>query len=905
MKKIKKNSFFNKHLMLKMLLRSIKHSMGRFCAITLIAFVGVAFFTGLKNSEPSMKKTASTYLLEQNMYDIELYTSIGVSSQEIDEIKNIDGVKDVNGAFQCKEICSIDGYEDSFYLFLSADETIAKYKLTYGSNIQNDNEILADDEYFTKNDIGKTVKLSDEKNGLTLSEYTIVGLCHSPRFISTERIVPSISGKISAFFYAVPPCFNTKNESIYHEALICLDKNCDYFDDEYQEVSAKLQKTIAKKIKNTVSDRYNSYFMEAEQQLNSLKESLDKLTETKETLEKNVLSTQSNQEYVQMMKQLLNSILTTEQYEQFEANLASAEARTEQASYYLNDFITNIYAPLERQYNEAKAEFDATHTELNIYTFGLDTNIGIMSFKNDSAIVSGLANVFPFFFIMIAMLVCLTTMSCMIADERQEIGCMKALGYNAKNIALKYLLYSGTASVVGCTIGFFFGTGVLPIIIWSVYGMSYKFSPLKYNFNAILFIVCLLVVIVATVMVTLYSLSKTLKEKPADLVRPKVPSNGKKIFLEKIKPLWIKLSFLTKISIRNAFRYKKRLFMMLTGIAGCTALVVTGLGVQNSVSSISEKQYNNIVKYDAVAICDAETDFRSFEQAIGENGEYVIGYNGDLNINARGNEKQATVIAINTEDAASYVSLNKKYEKIKYPYKGGAIISKKLAQILEAEIGEKITFKLNGKTQNLTVNEICDNYIGHYVYISTENLEETDLNAVYCIAETKENADELVSNLRNVEGVLYVSAIKDEQMILDKSLTSMSSIVVLIVAFAGALALIVLFNLTNINIMERIREIATIKVLGFKPKETALYIFGEIILLSLFGSIIGLPFGVLLHKFIMSQILIDKMTFDFTIFAWSFFTAISVVIGFSLIACLIMLPKLNKINMAESLKSVE
>lgn len=571
-----------------------------------------------------------------------------------------------------------------------------------------------------------------------------------------------------------------------------------------------------------------------------------------------------------------------------------------------NDMIKDIETAYGAQ---AAAMTDMVPTP-ETYVLTQEENEGIAFYKNDTSIVDSVANVFPVFFLLIAALVCMTSMTRMVNEDRTQIGTLKAMGYRASTICMKYIAYSGSATIIGTLIGFFLGTWGLPKIIWMAYGILYHFAPLEFEFLPSMLIGCLAVSLACTVGVTLFSCIRELMEKPAQLIRPKAPKSGKRILLERIKPLWNRISFLGKVTIRNAFRYKKRMFMMLLGIGGCTALLVAGFGLRDSISHVLDDQYEKILHYDlSVTISDSTDDAKQRLEDIWK--DYADAscflYQTTADISKADKTESVTVVSANEGTLDGFVTLKSGDNEISSPKEGEIVLSSKLAGNLNAEVGDAISVTDADKnTINLTLIGICDNYVGHYAYVSNESWSSTPAdNTAYLVLKSTADEDDLSVKLRQDEAVASVTSSASQRDKVQSSMSSMNYIVLVIIICAGALAFIVLFNLTNINLIERTREVATVKVLGFHKKEQAAYILRENLFLSGIGGAIGLAFGKLLHWYVMSQINVDMVSFGMRITVLSYILAFVLTILFAFIVNFFMRFKLDSIDMAESLKSVE
>ena len=562
----------------------------------------------------------------------------------------------------------------------------------------------------------------------------------------------------------------------------------------------------------------------------------------------------------------------------------------------------------EKELAEGEAELeDSIRPEL--FTLDRTSNPGYVTFENDSAIIDGIAVVFPVFFVLVAALVCITTMTRMVNEERTQIGTLKAMGYSAPVIMAKYLLYAGLSALLGCLLGFFLGATGLPYLVWYAYNIIYQYEDLLFHFSPFMLAACLLVSVAGSLFVTWLACRTALAEKPAELIRPKAPAVGKRVLLERIGPLWRRLPFLSKVSIRNAFRYPSRVFMMLLGIGGCTALMVAGFGAKDSLAGVGGFQYDEISLYDVVVTLDPSKAGQDpgalwdgwAEHAAAAHREEIRLLNRD------GVGKDTELILAEAGDITPLLSLHtKSREALPWPGKGEAVITAKLSDTLGLRAGDTAVLRLSsGREQSVTISGVCEYYVGHAVFASPEGFRDTSRN--YALIRVKEGEDPglRAARLRSEVGVNYVSLTQTERETLENSMASVDLLVLMLVFCSGALAFITLYNLTNINIMERVREVATVKVLGFTPRETAEYILNENLMLSFFGALFGLGLGKLLHRFVMLSIKLDYMTYDVRIAALSYALSFVITVVFALLTNLFMRGKLEKVNMAESLKSVE
>ena len=572
--------------------------------------------------------------------------------------------------------------------------------------------------------------------------------------------------------------------------------------------------------------------------------------------------------------------------------------------------LTDAEQKLADAYEDLRALKHAT-----TYTLTRSENVGYACFENDTSIIEAISVVFPVFFFLVAALVCMTTMTRMVDEQRTQIGVLKALGYSNGQIMSKYLFYSGSAALAGSISGFFAGSYALPWVIWEIYGIIYGFSPLHHVFLPGLMLVSFAAALLCSMGATYLSCRLELKRQAAELLRPKTPRAGRRVFLEYITPLWRRLSFLHKVSVRNVLRYQSRLIMMVLGIGGCTALLVTGFGIRDSIQHVADYQFDEIQLYDyTVAFQDPQTEqsAAAYLTASGwaeEDGKLI--HSGSIDVLHGGVSKSVFLVIPADGQLDRFVSLHSGGEALPCPGVDEVVINIGLAENMGISLGEVIQLRDEDYgTLEVTVSGIADNYVQNYIYLSPETYrkqydEEPEYNGLYVLGHEGADPYEEGALLLEDDGVSNVAINQATRDQVDSMLSRLDYIVIVVVACAGALAFIVLYNLTNINITERVREIATIKVLGFYRNEVASYVFREINMLSVLGSLAGLLMGKALHAFVMAQIQIDAMYFSSRITALSYAAALCVTMLFTLGISFGMRPRLHKIDMAESLKSIE
>ena len=536
--------------------------------------------------------------------------------------------------------------------------------------------------------------------------------------------------------------------------------------------------------------------------------------------------------------------------------------------------------------------------------------------------MKAIGEVFPLIFFLVAALISLTTMTRMVEEERTLIGTLKALGYSKKSIAAKYLGYAVLATLTGGIFGVMIGEKILPYIIITAYKIMYRHLPdVEIPYNLYYGVLACVAALLCTVAATIFSCMKELKEQAAELMRPPAPKQGKRVFLEYIPFLWKRLNFTWKSTVRNLMRYKKRFFMTIFGIGGCMGLMLVGFGLKDSISSIVPLQYEDIQLYDGNVILQSDVTMQEKQEVYEalEKNSQVVATAEDLlqkiTIEHDGVSKEVYLnVPENVEKFSDFVVLQDRTTKEKYQLTDkGAVLTEKMAKELGVSAGDTVTIKEeNEKERTVKISQICENYMSHYLYMTPAVYKaaygkEPEYNSIYYRTEgrTTKEAELVGEAALKLDGALSVSYTTELRQQVDDMLQSLDIVIVVLIISAGMLAFVVLYNLNNINITERKRELATLKVLGFYDKEVTEYVYRENILLTLIGSVFGMLLGKILHRFIIVTVEIDSVMFGRNINTISFVYAFLLTVVFSLFVNGVMYFKLKKINMVESLKSVE
>lgn len=893
-------------------IRNIKGSLGRFFAIMAIVAIGVAFFAGVTASSGDMKHSSDSYYDEYNMNDIRILSSIGFTSQDIEAVSKVYGVKAVYKTNTQDVLVDYDGRENVAHVSgipvgkaSDDDSYINQLRIKEGRLPQNDKECVVKYEDTRKSmQVGDVISFKsgtedDINDTFKDTEYTVVGIVYTPCYVSYDLGSSGIgNGHINYCIYVGDDEF--KN-NYYTECYAVIDgaKDMDTYSDEYKKLIDKYAddiKAISKERldirKQTVIDEYT-------------RAKADKKEELLETIKKNVEDSITEQYQAYYPGMDVSSMIAPYVKTAYEKAVAQFDFDAVNAEY-------------DKKMNETLADSDSWEW----YVLTRESSYSFRDYESSANRMKAIATVFPLFFIIVAGLVCLTTMTRMVEEERGLIGTYKALGYGKATIALKYVIYAFLASLTGAVIGCAAGLRLFPYIIYESWNIIYQMPAIKYASHTILSVVAVASLILVTLIATLYSCYNELSEVPSALMRPKAPKNGKKILLEHTF-IWKHLSFTKKVTMRNIFLYKKRFFMTVIGIAGCGALITAGFGIKDSVQSIIDNQYRQIIHYDNILVFNknADSDARNNLSDKISSDEYYksslmdYAYTAEVKIPGSADDYSTEITVVNDTSAyMDYVTFRTRRSKKTIELDdSGVIISEKLAKDLNVKEGDNVLIHdEDNKQATVKVSGVMEMYINNYIFMTSEYYSQVfgytpDNNRILGILTS--DGDDIQSVIgdryltdNNVKSLTFVKAniTRFENMI-----QSLDLVTWVLIISAGMLAFVVLYNLTNVNISERIREIATIKVLGFYDREVGEYVYRENIILTLIGGVFGLLLGMALHAYIMTTIELDGVMFGTKINISSFLISYGITILFSLLINIFMYPSLKKIPMVESLKSVE
>lgn len=893
-------------------IRNIKGSLGRFFAIMAIVAIGVAFFAGVTASSGDMKHSSDSYYDEYNMNDIRILSSIGFTSQDIEAVSKVYGVKAVYKTNTQDVLVDYDGRENVAHVSgipvgkaSDDDSYINQLRIKEGRLPQNDKECVVKYEDTRKSmQVGDVISFKsgtedDINDTFKDTEYTVVGIVYTPCYVSYDLGSSGIgNGHINYCIYVGDDEF--KN-NYYTECYAVIDgaKDMDTYSDDYKKLIDKYADDIKAISKERLDIRKQKVIDEY------TKAKADKKEELLETIKKNVVDSITEQYQAYYPGMDVSSMIEPYVMPAYEKAVAQFDFDAVNAEY-------------DKKMNETLADSDSWEW----YVLTRESSYSFRDYESSANRMKAIATVFPLFFIIVAGLVCLTTMTRMVEEERGLIGTYKALGYGKATIALKYVIYAFLASLTGAVIGCAAGLRLFPYIIYESWNIIYQMPAIKYASHTILSVVAVASLILVTLIATLYSCYNELSEVPSALMRPKAPKNGKKILLEHTF-IWKHLSFTKKVTMRNIFLYKKRFFMTVIGIAGCGALITAGFGIKDSVQSIIDNQYGQIIHYDNILVFNknADSDARNNLSDKISSDEYYksslmdYAYTAEVKIPGSKDDYSTEITVVNDTSAyMDYVTFRTRRSKKTIELDdSGVIISEKLAKDLNVKEGDNVLIHdEDNKQATVKVSGVMEMYINNYIFMTSEYYSQVfgytpDNNRILGILTS--DGDDIQSVIgdryltdNNVKSLTFVKAniTRFENMI-----QSLDLVTWVLIISAGMLAFVVLYNLTNVNISERIREIATIKVLGFYDREVGEYVYRENIILTLIGGVFGLLLGMALHAYIMTTIELDGVMFGTKINISSFLISYGITILFSLLINIFMYPSLKKIPMVESLKSVE
>lgn len=962
----------------KSIFRTIRSSLSRFLAILAIVALGVGFFAGLLSSPVDMRISADYYYDDTHMYDVKVVSTLGLTENDLSAVQAVEGVEAAMPAYDT-DLVLVSEQEDSKHYTArmhslpedtspQAEGYLNQLTLVEGRFPEAAGECVV---VLRKSFDGETdwigQKLMQNPDGEPLEgiceEFTVVGTVKSAAYLSMENESTTAgSGSLGLLAYTVPESFDMDYYTSFYLAVENT-RQLDSFSQAYEDVVAAVTDAMDPLGEERSQIRYEELVGDAQAELDDARAEYEsekadaeqELADAKKELEDGQQELADSQKELEDAKAEIDSgwAELNQQKADFESQTASAQQEIDNGYAQLNDAQAQYDDGLQKleegrqelqdgweEYNEgyeeaqekfADAEEELADAESKIreieegqwYIFNREDNTSFSSYGSNADKIAAIATVFPLFFFLVAALVVLTTMTRMVEEERQQVGTLKALGYSTGKIAVKYLFYAALASITGSALGLAVGTRLFPYIIINAYNIMYDVPDILTPINVPYSLLASLSMILCTLAVTLWACWAEVREVPATLMLPKAPKAGKRILLERVTPIWSRMKFTSKVTARNLFRYKKRFLMTVVGISGCTALLVTGFGVRDSVSDIVGLQYGEISQYQLTLglMDESALEGRDLQAILDDPSritDHLAAMQTEADVIPQNNKPQDSLVVFVPQDVEAlpeYFQFRHRTDGREVTFDEDAVVvTEKICERQGWKVGDTITLQdEDGNEAELTITDICENYIYHYVYISPKTYQEAfgeqmEANSVLCkLPEDLDTAaeEQLGTDLlqcRDVASAQFTDTLSES---FNNSIQSINSIVVVLIISAGVLAFIVLYNLTNINVTEREKELATIKVLGFYDGEVSAYIYRETILLTVIGTALGLVLGIALHQFVIRTAEIDMVMFGREVYWLSYVWSTLLTFLFSALVNLVMHHKLKNISMVESMKAPE
>lgn len=869
--------------------KSFGSSKGRFLSIMLLMMLGAFAFVGLKVTGPDMQATASQYLKKHNTMDLSVIASYGFSDDDKEEL---DSIKNADVEYGYLTDVTVKNTDDAIRVF-SKSTSISTYELVSGRLPKSSDEIALASTMKDDYKVGDTISFtqSDEDGILKNTTYKVVGFVNSSEILSTTSLGSSTAGDGSLSNYAVvtESAFDTDTYTI---ARIRYDdlKTLNPFSESYKQKVADKQDELD----DLLSDN-------AEQRLASLKSDAQ-------------AEVDANQEKVDSAKAQLAAQ---------ESALASLSAEQQAAAQSSIDQAQAEITESESEIQEAQAKIDAmTEPTYTSYTRStLPGGEGYQTYESSTSSISSIGNIFPVVLYVVAALVTFTTMTRFVDEERTNSGILKALGYSNSDVIKKFVIYGFVASMIGTVLGIVAGHYLLSRIIAQIVTSDTTLGETHLYFYWNYTAIALVLALISAVLPAFLIAKNELSEKPAQLLLPKPPVKGSKIFLERIGVIWRRLSFTHKVTARNIFRYKQRMLMTIFGVAGSVALLFAGLGIRSSLGNVIENQFTNLMPYDMIVVKNddnSSSENQEVKDFMDSNkvSQYQSIYFTTLSETISGlTDKQTVSIMVSSgDDFGDFIHLKDASSGDSLTLSDdGIIISEKLASLYHVEAGDSFTLKdSDGKKHTVKVAAVAEMNVGHYLFMSQKVYQkifgETPNDNAYLVTlknDSSSNIEKLSTKLLAMSGVSAVSQNSSLVKTVKSVVASLNGAMTILIVVSILLAVVILYNLTNINVAERICELSTIKVLGFYDKEVTMYIYRETISLSLIGIIVGLIGGKYLHQVIMGMIGSDSIMFGTTV-GWDIYVIPIAVIVIILLALGWLVNHILKtVDMLEALKSVD
>ena len=900
----------------KDLFASFTHSKGRFLSILTLMLLGSLALVGLKVTTPNMHRTANQFIQQQKMLDLAVMGDLGLDQVDQEELLGLKGTRVEFGSLLD---LTLKGTGKAIRLF-SPPKSLSSFRVTKGRLPQKEGELALASFWEDRYRLGDTLTLEEKagtRSSLKQKQFTIVGFVQSSEMWSQKNLGTAMSGSgnLDAYALVSKEVFTTKLPVI---ARIQFDdlRSLDSFSQVYQKRLEAHQEELEKLLKDNGKARYQRLKQEADGQIQKGQKELSRAKETLQSAKSQIDQAQKQLDLQEAQFKKLASFLPVKERVASQEKIHQAKEQLDQKK---KDWATGESELAKREEELKKAQRERDQLEIPTYHVydrkTMPGGQGYLMYSNASSSISAVGNIFPVVLYLVAAMVTFTTMTRFVDEERTNAGIFKALGYRTKDIILKFVLYGFFAGTIGTLLGTLLGHYFLSGIISNIITQGMVIGESREYFYGDMTLIALGLSFVASVLPAYWVSRKELKEEANLLLLPKPPVSGSKIFLERLHFIWKRLSFTHKVTARNLFRYKQRMLMTIFGVAGSVALLFAGLGIQSSVRGVSKRQFQEILSYELIVAQKTNASSQESKELTNrleksDIKDYRPIYSKVIEASLKGGRDKQTITMMVTDrtDFAPFVSLRSIKQGESLSLKKGVIISSKLAQLARVTVGDRLT--LDG--HSFKVAGITENYVGHFVYMDQASYQKiygkrTSANS-YLVQLRNPSTRKVQTVSRDMMALAAVKAVSQNASMIslfNSVAKSLDTTMMILVVVSILLAIVILYNLTNINVAERIRELSTIKVLGFHNKEVTLYIYRETILLSIIGILMGLVGGYYLHQFLIAMIAPDAILFYPKVGLGVFLFPVGGMILLLILLGIYVDHYLRKVDMLEALKSVD
>ena len=900
----------------KDLFASFTHSKGRFLSILTLMLLGSLALVGLKVTTPNMHRTANQFIQQQKMLDLAVMGDLGLDQADQEELLGLKGARVEFGSLLD---LTVKGTGKAIRLF-SPPKSLSSFHVTKGRLPQKEGELALASFWEDRYRLGDTLTLEEKvgtRSSLKRKQFTIVGFVQSSEIWSQKNLGTAMSGSgnLDAYALVSKEVFTSKLPVM---ARIQFDDlgSFDSFSQAYQKRLEEHQEELEKLLKDNGKARYQRLKKEADGQIQKGQKELSRAKETLQSAKNQIDQAQKQLDLQETQLSKLAPFLPAKERVASQEKIHQAKEQLDQKKKNWTEGETEL-AKKEEELKKAQTERD----QLEIPTYHvydrktMPGGQGYLMYSNASSSISAVGNIFPVVLYLVAAMVTFTTMTRFVDEERTNAGVFKALGYRTRDIILKFVLYGFFAGTIGTLLGTLLGHYFLSGIISNIITQGMVIGESREYFYGDMTLIALGLSFVASVLPAYWVSRKELKEEANLLLLPKPPVSGSKIFLERLHFIWKRLSFTHKVTARNLFRYKQRMLMTIFGVAGSVALLFAGLGIQSSVGGVPKRQFQEILSYELIVAKKTNASSQESKELTNrleksDIKDYRPIYSKVIEASLKGGRDKQTITMMVTDrtDFSPFVSLRSLKQEESLSLKKGVIISSKLAQLAQVTVGDRLT--LDGHT--FKVAGITENYVGHFVYMDQASYQKiygkrTSANS-YLVQLKNPSTRQVQAISRDMMALAAVKAVSQNASMIslfNSVAKSLDTTMMILVVVSILLAIVILYNLTNINVAERIRELSTIKVLGFHNKEVTLYIYRETILLSIIGILMGLVGGYYLHQFLIALIVPDAILFYPKVGLGVFLFPVGGMILLLILLGIYVDHYLRKVDMLEALKSVD